>query len=332
MAKHPPVPTFEKLKDEYTRLFAEAKIVPHWRDEAEGAAQAIIDARPKLEPVALKTGVPWQVLGMLQMMEAGVYRTKSGIWKLNFGGHLHNGDPLTDRTKQVPKGRPPMGQPPFSWEESALDAVKYDGLDKEDWTECPTEKLLYRAESYNGWGYRQYHPNVLSPYLWSGTFHYKRGKYISDGGGGWSDSAVSGQIGVAPVMKALEARGEWIKPREETPIAFDPDWTAAVEARNDSLKPREIAAAGSRSMTMLDWIWMKWKVATAGFTVYEGMKFVSDGKDTISDVLSIVERHAVTLVGLLTVSTVIMVLFGRHFLAEAARDGRYVVRQRDEPA
>lgn len=321
-------PTFESLKDEYARLFAEAKIVPHWKDEAYGAAQAIIDARPVLEEVAQITGVPWQVLGVLQMMEAGVYRAKNGVWKLNLSGHLHNGDPLTARTVQIPKGRPPTGKPPFSWKESAIDAVKYDGLDREEeWT---TEKLLYRAEGYNGWGYRWHYPHVLSPYLWSGTFHYKRGKYVSDGK--FSPSAISGQIGIAPVMKAMEERGMWLVPRQEELIAFDPDWTAALQPTNDSVKPKDIAAAGSRSMTMLDWIWLKWKAATAGFTVYEGMKFLSDGKDTISDVLSIVERHAVTLLGLLTVSTVVMVLFGRHFLAEAARDGRYEPRKRDEPA
>lgn len=321
-------PTFASLKDEYARLFAEAKLVDHLKDEAEGAAQAIIDARPKLEPVAIQTGVPWQVLGMLQMMEAGVSQAKNGVWKLNFGGHLHNGDSLRARTVQEPKGRPPTGKPPFTWEESALDAIKYDGLDREDWADCPTEKLLYRAESYNGWGYRQYHPDVLSPYLWSGTYHYKRGKYTSDGN--YSASAVSGQLGIVPVMKMLEARGEWIKPKEETRVAFDPDWTDAVQPRNDTIKAKDVAAAGSRSMTLLDWIVMKWKVATAGLGVYETMKFISDGKDTVSDVLSIIERHAVTLFGLLILSTVIMVLFGRHFLVEAARDGRYEPRKRDD--
>ena len=31
---------------------------------------------------------------------------------------------------------------------------------------------------FNGWGYRLYHPNVKTPYLWSYTDKYSKGKYI----------------------------------------------------------------------------------------------------------------------------------------------------------
>src|SRR4051812_40453838 len=49
---------------------------------------------------------------------------------LSFGTHLHNGDPLTARTKHVPAGRPKTGNPPFKWDESAVDALTQQKLDQ----------------------------------------------------------------------------------------------------------------------------------------------------------------------------------------------------------
>ncbi len=67
----------------------------------------------------------------------------------NFNKHLHNGDPLTARTVQVPAGRPKKGTPPFSWEDSAADALAIRGLGaKTDWS---LAGMLYQLEGYNGW-------------------------------------------------------------------------------------------------------------------------------------------------------------------------------------
>jgi hypothetical protein len=68
-----------------------------------------------------------------------------------------------------------------------------------DWADLL--KCLWRAEKWNGWGYRLYHPSTLSPYLWSGTNHYAKGKYTSDGA--WSDTVVSRQLGIVPIWMAL---------------------------------------------------------------------------------------------------------------------------------
>jgi lysozyme family protein len=38
---------------------------------------------------------------------------------LKFQTHLHNCDPLTRRTRQVPAGRRAVGEPPFDWDVSA---------------------------------------------------------------------------------------------------------------------------------------------------------------------------------------------------------------------
>ncbi len=103
----------------------------------------------------------------------------------------------------IPAGRPVEGEPPFSWEESARDALRHQKFDDvDDWS---LAGVLYQIEKYNGWGYRLHHPEVLSPYLWSFSNHYDRGKYIADGT--WSETARSRQCGAAALIRRLEERG-----------------------------------------------------------------------------------------------------------------------------
>lgn len=185
------MPTFGALKGEYARLWSSMTIRPEKRAAADSVARKILAGKDRYAAVEAATGVPWKVVGIIHAMECG----------LSFKGHLHNGDPLTARTKQVPKGRPTAGSPPFSWEESAIDAMRYDGLDKvDDWS---PESIAFELEGYNGWGYRNYHPTVLSPYLWSYSTHYTKGKYVADGH--WDASAVSGQCGAMVLLARLDA-------------------------------------------------------------------------------------------------------------------------------
>jgi hypothetical protein len=132
---------------------------------------------------------------------------------LNFNKHLHNGDPLTNRTVQVPAGRPKKGNPPFAWEDSASDALSLKGLNSQtDWSLAGT---LYQIERFNGWGYRLYHQHVLSPYLWGFSTHYKSGKYIADGT--WSDTAVSLQCGAAVLLRRMAEKEIIEFPDQPTP-------------------------------------------------------------------------------------------------------------------
>ena len=51
----------------------------------------------------------------------------------DFSTYLGNGEPLTRRTRIVPKGRGPFK----TWEDGAVDALRFDSLDDvlaEDWT------------------------------------------------------------------------------------------------------------------------------------------------------------------------------------------------------
>jgi lysozyme family protein len=122
----------------------------------------------------------------------------------NFKTHLHNGDPLTARTVHVPAGRPPTSTPPFTWEASAQDALTFENFDRE--TDFTLPRILYLFEHYNGMGYRQF--GLATPYLWSFSNHYAKGKFGQDGE--FDPELVSKQVGAATLLKALQAAGETV--------------------------------------------------------------------------------------------------------------------------
>ena len=163
--------------------------------EVLAAAKKISQNKPRYEAVTLSlaNGMPWWFVGIIHFMEGGGKFTR----------HLHNGDPLTARTVNVPKGRPLAGNPPFSWEESAIDAVRYMEEKNPVWRNLKgkwgLQEILDKFEAYNGYGYKK--KGVPSPYLWSYTQFYTKGKYVADGK--YDVSAVSKQPGVVAIMKAL---------------------------------------------------------------------------------------------------------------------------------
>jgi len=175
------------------RMWHGLKSRASWEARAKQEADTIALVRGTYKLVESSTGVPWQVIGVIHQLEGGG----------SFKTHLHNGDPLTDYTRNVPRNRPMVGhEPPFSWEESAIDALRFDGLTKRrDWTSAAV--VLDTLERFNGLGYRKRH--IASPYLWSGSMHYSKGKFTSDGR--FSASAVSKQVGAALVLKQLERMG-----------------------------------------------------------------------------------------------------------------------------
>lgn len=179
----------EGLRNEYQSLFDTCIVKPSKVAMIDSKIQGIVDYSAGYLEVAAKLGMPWWIIALIHMMEANC----------NFRTHLHNGDPLTARTVRVPKGRPMSGSPPFSWNESAVDALCLKGLDKVTVWDLP--QMLFKLEEYNGWGYRMYHQSVRSPYLWSMSNHYVSGKYVADGK--WSSSVVSEQVGAAVMLKRM---------------------------------------------------------------------------------------------------------------------------------
>ena len=140
------------LAKEYNDLFNRCEIAADKMTEVEGVVQRILDFQNRYAAIAAQSTVPWYVIAVIHNMECG----------LDFTKHLHNGDSLKRRTINVPAGRPKTGQPPFTFELSALDALEYDGFSAwSDWS----GGICYKLEGYNDWGYRAH--NINSPYLWS---------------------------------------------------------------------------------------------------------------------------------------------------------------------
>ena len=174
----------------------DASIRPEWKGRIDAAVdryKGTKDRYTRIEKMRPDPSVPARVIFVLHGRES--------TW--SFRKHLHEGSPLTGRTRWVPKGRPKSGSPPFTFEESAEDAL-YKLKDMENWDWSDLHPLLQNIERYNGLGYQKYHKDVPSPYLWSGTSIYSRGKYVADGR--FSKLAVDKQIGCAAILKRMKER------------------------------------------------------------------------------------------------------------------------------
>lgn len=186
--------TYDVLDEEYRQLWDSMAIRSEKAADIDATARKILAKKTRYQAVERDTHVPWFVVGAIHALECG----------LRFDRHLHCGDPLTARTIHVPKGRPaakPANGSVYTWEESAIDALTMPPHSLQKVPEWPIERVGYELERYNGWGYRFYHSETLSPYLWSGTNRYSKGKYVADGK--WSATAVSGQSGAMAIIKRL---------------------------------------------------------------------------------------------------------------------------------
>ena len=200
------------LGQQYEQLFNSCAVPPERAATVDQLADRVLVGEARYQSVGSALGIPWFFIGAVHNMESDC----------RFDRHLHNGDPLTARTVQVPAGRPPTGSPPFAWEESALDALTLRELSGTlDWSLSGT---LFQLEGYNGWGYRLYHTHVLSPYLWGFSNHYTSGKYVADGT--WSDTAVSQQCGGAVILRRLAERGQIQFPDQPAPAGNAPPLVA----------------------------------------------------------------------------------------------------------
>lgn len=168
-------------------LLAAAKLRADKLPEIDLCITRILTGEKRYRALAneFENGMPWWFIAITHFMEAG--------WKYpkHFNYHLHCGDPLTGRTFNVPRGRPkfnpgqgskpPSPENPYSWHESAKDAIQYMGYD--DIMEWSEGNCLYLFEKYNGWGYKN--RGIRSPYVWNYTTLYGDpphiGKYLSDG-------------------------------------------------------------------------------------------------------------------------------------------------------
>ncbi len=139
--------------------------------------------------VSHTVNIPWPLIAAIHFRESNQ----------NFKCHLHNGDPLTARTVHVPAGRPVAGQPPFTWVDSAIDAL--NGV----WRPLAWDlaSCLEFLERYNGTGYQKH--GVNTPYLWDLTNEYVSGLFVADGA--FDPDAKESRPGAVALLKTLEEKG-----------------------------------------------------------------------------------------------------------------------------
>lgn len=180
---------FADLQSEYAELWRRMQIRPERREEIDRIAAKLLANKPRYRHVSELTGAPWHFIAALHQRESGA----------DFTRHLHEGSPLTDRTKRVPKGRPANGRPPFTWEQSAIDALTVGNHDMRLVSPWTIERICFEAEKYNGWGYRN--RGRPSPYLLAGSTEYVSGKFVGDHQ--FDPRAIDKQCGVMPIVKRL---------------------------------------------------------------------------------------------------------------------------------
>jgi lysozyme family protein len=181
---------YERGEDLRVQRFLDAEVKSQYIPQVDKVVRRILLNQKVYKCVDKKTDTPWYVIAALHNMES------SG----SFRHHLHEGSPLTRRTRWVPRGRPKTGNPPFTWEYSAVDALSYDKMGEKRWAYL--FDTLWAVQGYNGTGYWKYHRSTPTPYLYAKTSIEKPGKYVSDGK--WSSTARSKQIGIAAIWKRME--------------------------------------------------------------------------------------------------------------------------------
>lgn len=184
------------LQQAYIALWTKAAVRPERIAEVDRAVDNILLAPANLAQYAAvqrATGVPARVVGIIHVREASQ----------NFRCHLHNGDPLSARTVHVPSGRPPPpDEPPFTWAESAIDALTMSDQALDTWRDWTGAGIAYVLERYNGWGYREH--DINSPYLWGFTTAYDRGLFVADGR--FDPSAVNANPGGMAMLRRMVDR------------------------------------------------------------------------------------------------------------------------------
>ena len=182
---------FNALKQGYTDLWNKASVTKI--NTATSQANLIAKYKDVYDDIGKQVGVPWYVIGVLHLREAGPQDV--GRWQCV----LHNGERIVGtghQTRLVPAGRGPFS----TFKDAAIDAITFEGLaHRSEWQTSPVEFLAYVSEKFNGFGYRNH--GIPSPYLWGGTSVQKPGKYVSDGN--YDPSVTDTQLGTMAILKCL---------------------------------------------------------------------------------------------------------------------------------
>lgn len=137
------------------------------------------------QEIEKETSVPWWFIGMVHYRESN----------LDMNTNIANGQRFDKKTTIVPKGRGPFK----TFKEAAYDALVNcapRAASNRDWSAAGA---LTKFEEYNGLGYAS--KGLPSPYVWSGTNQYEKGKYVADHV--FDPDVVDSQMGGAGILKFL---------------------------------------------------------------------------------------------------------------------------------
>jgi lysozyme family protein/peptidoglycan hydrolase-like protein with peptidoglycan-binding domain len=144
----------------------------------------------RYEAVASKTGIPAKLIAALH------FRESSG----NFNTYLHQGDPLGKPAVNWPSNIPVF----HVWEDAAVHALNMKASIRKDLgleaDSTDMAAMATFAEYYNGLGY--HNKGKASPYVYSGTDQYDKGKYVRDRV--YDPNVKDQQLGVLAMVKCLE--------------------------------------------------------------------------------------------------------------------------------
>jgi lysozyme family protein len=154
----------------------------------DATAKRLAELKPRLLPISVKTGVEWWVIAVILEREASGRTDR----------YLGNGQRLGAVTTEVPAGRGPFfGADAF--ERGCLDALIDCAPHTGAWHDWSSGGTLTALEEYNGLGYAA--RGKPSPYVWSGTDQYTRGKYVADHV--YDPNAVDQQEGCAAIIARM---------------------------------------------------------------------------------------------------------------------------------
>jgi lysozyme family protein len=171
-------------------------------------AKRLVAAKERYQTVSLKTGIPWTFIAVTHQRESSQ----------NWSRSLAQGDPWNDVSIHVPAGRGPFR----SWEDAAFDALVNCSPKASRNTDWSIGGLLTLLEQYNGLGYSK--RGLPSPYIWSGTDQYTKGKYVADGV--FDANTVDKQLGCAGLILAIRDLDPTVAFGTSVQV-FDAEWLQA---------------------------------------------------------------------------------------------------------
>lgn len=181
------------LLAENTKRWKAMKIKPSFWPAAQKFAKRALVHKAEYQAIAdtIKntTGkhIPWWFIPLVHERECirGVDN-----WTCNLG----QGSPFNQKSKIKP-----YNGPFHSFREAAIAALIHEAPHAASNTNWSGGGTMTIGEAYNGIGYAR--KGLPSPYVWSGTNQYVKGKYVKDGV--FNPNTVDTQLGIAISLKAM---------------------------------------------------------------------------------------------------------------------------------